>query len=419
MRSLGLTVVCATLAACGPAGEIVAPGGRTEPGSAPGAYVPLRGRAPVSKESYVPGGSPLPIYLRRAPGTYVGGADDSAADTSSVVASTGRQSVAVPGFGGDDAAWNALVGCVRDEFERWNVVVTDGEPLVGRYLEVAFGADGAELGLSAFGGVAPIDATGCGLIDRAVVFVFAARHPDARGLCEAVVQEIGHAAGLDHVTLCGDPMSPVDGCGDKSFQNVDTTCGGAEPRACICGRETQNSVAVLDDVLGAAGGGIGGPPGPACGSVDYAGSCDANGTLTWCAAGGLRTLDCAGAGLDCGYVNATVGYDCVPPVTQDPCMGLDYFGECVGDTLRYCADGTVTEIDCAASGSVCGYQDASIGYNCLLPASADGCGDVTYEGRCVGNVLEYCYQGAIETIDCGAQGLMCAYQDASIGYNCL
>jgi hypothetical protein len=417
----GVAACLAVLVAGGcSAGEIVGPGqGGPVASVRPGAYVPLRGPAPVSKTSFSPGRGTLPIYLNRGGASYAAGRDDASANTSSVVASTGRSSIGVRGFGGDDAAWTALVGCVQGQFDRWNVSVTDVEPTSGPYIEVAFAGDGSELGLADYAGVAPIDADACGLIDRAVVFVFADNVGAGAPLCDAVAQEVGHAASLDHAYLCDDAMSYLDGCGAKRFQDVDASCGGYDARACICGRERQNSVSVLNAAIGARG--VPGPgPGPSCGSATYAGTCDANGVLTWCDAGELRTLDCKAHGMDCGVVSDTVGSDCVEAAAPDACMGVTYAGECQGDTLRYCYGGAIQTIDCAASGGHCGYQDAATGYNCLLQAPpADMCGGVTYEGQCNGNVLEYCYNGAIETTDCTAQGQTCGYQDAQTGYNCL
>ena len=38
---------------------------------------------------------------------------------------------------------------------------------------------------------------------------------------------------------------------------------------------------------------------------------------------------------------------------------------------------------------------------------SEGCGEVTYEGLCQGNVLVYCYEGGLEYVDCGAEGMVC------------
>ena len=64
-----------------------------------------------------------------------------------------------------------------------------------------------------------------------------------QSLCETVTQEVAHAFTLDHELLCEDPMTYLDGCGAKSFQNVLAPCGEYEERPCSCGDPAgQNSV---------------------------------------------------------------------------------------------------------------------------------------------------------------------------------
>jgi hypothetical protein len=141
---------------------------------------------------------------------------------------------------------------VKDRFARFDVNVVDTEPRSGDWVEAVVGGTPDELGLpGAVAGIAPMDATGCSVLPKAVVFVFAGNLPRAaEASCEVAAQEIAHAYGLDHEWLCEDPMSYLRGCGAKTFQNVDATCGEWNLRDCICGRETQNSAQILADVLG-------------------------------------------------------------------------------------------------------------------------------------------------------------------------
>jgi 3D (Asp-Asp-Asp) domain-containing protein len=56
------------------------------------------------------------------------------------------------------------------------------------------------------------------------------------------------------------------------------------------------------------------------------------------------------------------------------------------------------------------------------PAPAGGgssCGAITFEGECQGQTLRWCENDVLRTADCAAQGLTCAYQDATVGYNCV
>jgi hypothetical protein len=172
-----------------------------------------------------------------------------------VVANRGRATQAFPGHNSSDAAWAGVVACIQNQFRNFNIVVTDLRPADGPYVEAHFGGDGSELSLPlGTGGVAPIDNGSCSVLDRAVVFVFSSIYgANAQALCEAGTQEVAHALSLDHEYLCQDPMTYVQGCGPKSFQDRDAPCGETSPRACICGRPSQNSVRVLLEKVGPAG----------------------------------------------------------------------------------------------------------------------------------------------------------------------
>jgi hypothetical protein len=204
---------------------------------------------------FTPGGAPLPVYLERRQITYTAGADNSSTNRSSVV---GSGSATVGGFRGGDAAWQQVVACVQDQFARFNVEVTDVEPTSGEYVEAHFGGTPGQVGLpNGVGGVAPIDNFSCNIIPRAVVYIFSdVLGGSAQLNCEVAAQEIAHAFSLDHEFLCQDPMTYLSGCGDKTFQDTNAQCGEFEPRQCNCGRGAQNSVAIMLDKLGAAGGSV-------------------------------------------------------------------------------------------------------------------------------------------------------------------
>ncbi len=101
----------------------------------------------------------------------------------------------------------------------------------------------------------------------------------------------------------------------------------------------------------------------------------------------------------------------------DPCGGVTYTGQCDGDRLSFCADGALYEYDCGNTGSVCAWQNDSIGYNCL--ASADPCDGLDYYGTCEGSLLRYCSNDTLHEYDCATSGRSCGWQSSSIGYNCL
>ena len=197
---------------------------------------------------------PTVLFLNRAQTTMKAGNDDSANDVSSVVQQQGLSQAMLPAFAGTDANWQKLVACMRDMYSRWNVVVTDQRPTQPGYIQAHIGGNGSEMSFqSGTGGVAPIDSQNCNNIPSAIVYVFSDVYKtDVQGMCEAGAQEIGHAFSLDHEYLCQDPMTYLQGCGAKTFQDVDASCGESNTRACICGRATQNSVQILTQRLGPA-----------------------------------------------------------------------------------------------------------------------------------------------------------------------
>jgi hypothetical protein len=195
---------------------------------------------------------PQVVYLNRDLCRYTAGADDSAHGSSSVVSAEHLDAAMLPAFNGSDAAFSSITTCIAAQFRRFNLRITAKRPSTGPYIEAHFGGDGSELGLQlGTGGIAPIDRGSCSVLDRAVVYVFTGIYGDnLQAICEAGAQEIAHALSLDHEYLCQDPMSYVQGCGKKAFQDKDAPCGETEPRACICGRATQNSVEVLAQKVG-------------------------------------------------------------------------------------------------------------------------------------------------------------------------
>jgi uncharacterized protein (TIGR03382 family) len=212
---------------------------------------------------FAPGGAPLPVFLNRHGGTYIAGWDNSATNTSSIVDSG---SATVGAFIGSDAQWAEVLGCVQQQFAAFNVVVTDAEPSAGSYIEAVVGGSPDQIGLPwGVGGVAPIDPYNCNLLDKAVVYAFADVYlgngwGGTQALCETVTQEVAHAMSLDHVLICEDPMTYLNGCGDKWFQDEWGTCGEYEPRDCTCNRPSQNSVQILLEKLGPSDGSPPPPP---------------------------------------------------------------------------------------------------------------------------------------------------------------
>jgi hypothetical protein len=207
-------------------------------------------------------GAPQAIFLNREGRTYQAGRDDSGRGVSSVVASTGIRSATIPPLAWGEDKWRRFVECVRDEFARFDIVVTDQRPATGPYIETAVGGRASALGMSPnVGGVAPVDTYNCRPIAGAIVFAFADSFPDPIVACEVATQEIAHAVvPLDHEYLASDPMTYLRSNSHKTFQDQDAECGEYSPRRCFCNRARQNSVQLLLQTLGASNGAPPAPP---------------------------------------------------------------------------------------------------------------------------------------------------------------
>lgn len=210
---------------------------------------------PVAIESSAParsGGGTRIIYLDRYARGFVAGRDDAQAGASSVLASQHLDHVTLGGFQQGDDTWAAVVTCIRAQYARYDVAVTDIRPVTPGYVEAHFGGTGREVGLAdGAGGIAPIDSTGCGVVEGAPVFVFSDLFgKNVRSLCEVGAHEIAHTFTLDHEYDCKDPMTYITGCGDKTFQQAPAPCGEGGARPCLCNRPSQSSVIVLRELLG-------------------------------------------------------------------------------------------------------------------------------------------------------------------------
>ena len=189
------------------------------------------------------------IYLRRTGARVSGGMDDSAADRSSVAQGAGLSEVTIPAFAGSDKRWTEIVGCLRKQYDRFDVEVTEDRPRERGYVMAIFGGtpDLLKAG-KRVGGLAPFNGEP---IEDPVVFVFTrGLHEQTRAVCETAAMEIAHTFGLDHEHTCKDPMGYLGGCGARWFQDKAYPCGEHEDRPCADGQPTQSSVARLLAVLG-------------------------------------------------------------------------------------------------------------------------------------------------------------------------
>lgn len=195
------------------------------------------------------------IFLDRGGVLLTPGRDNARTHVSSLVAAPTQ----VPAWNVSDATWTATVSCMQEMWARFDVTVTETDPGDVPYIDAIFGGEPSDMGRpSTVAGLSPF-AADCGVIESSIVVTFAQKLPqDAEMICEVMSQEIGHSYGLDHELAAKDPMTYLPYSGDRSFVDVDAQCGEATPRPCGSGptacRATQNSVQILRERLGDAGG---------------------------------------------------------------------------------------------------------------------------------------------------------------------
>jgi hypothetical protein len=104
------------------------------------------------------------------------------------------------------------------------------------------------------------------------------------------------------------------------------------------------------------------------------------------------------------------------------CGQIDAEGVCSGDLLEYCAQGKLMTLDCALIGATCSVVDAEA--TCTVLERAMACGKLTALGTCDGDTMRYCDEtgkvGVAREINCAAYGQQCdptAGQDG--GADCL
>lgn len=189
------------------------------------------------------------IYLNRC-----GGSDDCVFNADFVNNSRTNRSTIVDGtssvaaFVHGDAAWDAVVQCVKEVYAPFAVEITDVDPGTTPHHEAVVAGTPSDIGQpQGVGGVAPFS---CGIIENSITFSFANIYGSTTEICHTVAQETAHAFGLDHEFLCEDPMTYLGGCGRKFFRDIDAPCGEFNSRTCMCGGSTQNSVQRLAAVFG-------------------------------------------------------------------------------------------------------------------------------------------------------------------------
>jgi hypothetical protein len=215
--------------------------------------LPLPSAAPPPAEPRA-FGQPVLVWLNRQTASYRQAIYDNSATGESAILQK-VASATVPGYVGSDASWQTVVSCIHSEFSRFNVTFTETRPTSGVWVEAHFGGDTTNIGEAAnqASGYAAPDFTTCKVVENAIVMIFTAPiGGDTQFICETAAMEIAHAFALDHEYLCQDPMTYLDNCGPKTFQDKTVQCGEFSPRACPCNKATQNSVQMLLQQVGPA-----------------------------------------------------------------------------------------------------------------------------------------------------------------------
>jgi hypothetical protein len=216
------------------------------------------------------------IYLNHTGALLHPGETDSRTNYSSIVSETTQ----FPAWNTDDKTWADTVACFQEMWSPFDVQVVDQDPGNVPHMEALFGGTPQDVGLPAhIAGVSPFTED-CAIIENSIVFEFTDAIADipSRLACEIMSQEVAHSYGLDHELLASDPMTYLRYNGDRAFQDETVSCGEFMPRPCgfqaMPCRPSQNSVQVLTDRIGPAGGHPGDPPTQHnSGSGDLIGGC--------------------------------------------------------------------------------------------------------------------------------------------------
>jgi hypothetical protein len=249
-------------------------------------------------------------------------------------------------------------------------------------------------------------------------------------------------------------QSACDGkeCGDNGCGASCGSCNGGQ----VC-NDTGTCVAA--------------PGGGECGDITVAGQCEGT-TLKYCLNGELKAISCGQYGKTCGWdadlewngCNDPAPGECVPNCLltdggakqcgddgcgnlcgvcddgqgctegvcgegsgSNECGDVTLDGMCEGATLKFCVDEALYTEDCAANDQVCGQSPDNGWFNCMAgeetPGGDDACEGLSDKGMCLDNTIQYCKDGAIDTIGCTEFGLHCLFSPTANqgagGYDCL
>jgi hypothetical protein len=107
---------------------------------------------------------------------------------------------------------------------------------------------------------------------------------------------------------------------------------------------------------------------------------------------------------------------CQCPSELSACGGLNGGGECRGDVLLVCKEGSLSAVDCAFHGSSC--VENVEGAGCGAVGNYENCGALVSGPTCQGNTWMRCQSGAVVAVDCAEMNLLCGWDPAEEAYGC-
>lgn len=155
-----------------------------------------------------------------------------------------------------------------------------------------------------------------------------------------------------------------------------------------------------------------GRPGPASCGLNFEGGClrtEQGVFAVSCNAAGERSLRACQGNQVCGFDGASQHWSCIAP-EADLCQGFSLRGACggpKGDVAIWCDpskfERPIQQRDCGACDQSCMDVSRYGGAYCRTNL----CGEVSAGGFCDGNTLKFCDEGRVFTVDCAARGQVC------------
>jgi hypothetical protein len=246
--------------------------------------------------------------------------------------------------------------------------------------------------------------------------------------CASIAVVACRAAVCGEGGICAsEPLADGSACttGNACLEGETCTagvCAGGTTKAADCG-DAECGEDACGNACGAcegsetceAGACVAGPE--ACGDVTFEGCCTADGKAKYCNDGALETVDCAADGSPCGWTGED-GYYCGDSGGSDASGEFPWLcpGETCGET---CGDRECGFVCGQACGTGCGD-----GERCSAEGTCEShpCGGVSFLGCCnADGSVTFCENDELVTVDCAAEyprSPSCGWVSDDYGYFC-